>query len=213
MSTLLEESPSTSRGTTAPRVPKRSTPRRRRRALLLLGGPLVLALLVALIAQVVLPDLATNRLRDRLQSLGTVSSVQVSSAPAVKLLWGDADEIDVRLATFRAGTPDSAPAGGSGSLGDALDATRAIERLDVRIDELRLGPVKLTDVRVRKRGADAHVQATVATAELDRGLPSAPPIAALASLVAFEGTPPTIRDVHVDRGPAGLTLHVEVRVA
>lgn len=58
----------------------------------------VLALLV--IAQLVLPGVAERRVREELEQLGTASDVQVSSFPAVKLLFG---EIELSVEAVLAG--------------------------------------------------------------------------------------------------------------
>src|SRR2546421_9968047 len=67
----------------------------------------VLAGLVA--AQLLLPGIAENRLRDRLARDGHVDSVHVSAFPAVKLLWGHADRVTVHMASVRTGTGRLSP--------------------------------------------------------------------------------------------------------
>ncbi|MBV8217081.1 MAG: hypothetical protein JO325_01345, partial [Solirubrobacterales bacterium] len=61
--------------------------------------------LVALIAaQLVLPGIAAQRLRDQLSRSGTVLSVSVSALPAIKLLWRHADRVVVRMGRYQSGT-------------------------------------------------------------------------------------------------------------
>jgi hypothetical protein len=135
---------------------------------LLLGAGVVAALLA--VAQLVLPSLASNRVRDRLEKAGTVESVQVSAFPAVKLLWGQADEVKVRMAT--ADFSPAATGGSGGSLNDALAQTRAAQRLDVSVGTLTAGPVKLHDALLEKRGSELHAHASISEADLERGQPS-----------------------------------------
>jgi hypothetical protein len=54
-------------------------------------------------SQVVLPAIAEQRVRDRLQEMGTVSQVEVGAFPAVKLLWGQTDDVKVRMSSLDAG--------------------------------------------------------------------------------------------------------------
>jgi hypothetical protein len=67
-----------------------------------------LALVVALlaVAQLVLPGVAAQRLRDRLSRSGRVIDVAVHAFPAIELLWHRADRVAIRMATYRA-TPSS----------------------------------------------------------------------------------------------------------
>ena len=48
------------------------------------AGAIVVVLIVA---QLVLPGIAAQRIRDRLSRSGTVLGVQVDAFPAIKLLW------------------------------------------------------------------------------------------------------------------------------
>ena len=73
-------------------------------------------LLVLVVAQLVLPGVAEQELRDQLSQSGTVLEVKVSAFPAVKLLWHHADSVVVRMARYRSG---------SGPLGDRLGARKA----------------------------------------------------------------------------------------
>ena len=62
----------------------------RRLAALAAGVTVILALAVA---QLVLPGIAAQRLRDRLAQLGTGAGRQVHAFPAVELLWHQADKV------------------------------------------------------------------------------------------------------------------------
>jgi LmeA-like phospholipid-binding len=123
---------------------------------------LVVVLLV--VAQLVLPGIAAQRLRDRLARSGRVISVSVSAFPAVELLWHRAGEVDVRMASYGARTPTG--------LGSALDQTAQAGTINATIDELNTGLVTLRDVTVRKRGDVLSGRATLTEADLEAALPS-----------------------------------------
>ena len=58
----------------------------------LIGGLLVLVLVLA---QLILPRIAADRISSRIGRYGQVEHVSVSAWPALKLLWGDAGSVDV----------------------------------------------------------------------------------------------------------------------
>jgi hypothetical protein len=103
-----------------------ATPRARghrtRRALLCTAAASA-ALLGAL--QLVLPAVAEQRVRSRLERFGTVSQVEVRALPAVKLLWGQADDAKVRMAKLDAG-PLSLEDVSVVKHGDSLDVRGAL---------------------------------------------------------------------------------------
>ncbi|MBV9535447.1 MAG: hypothetical protein JO321_08570, partial [Solirubrobacterales bacterium] len=53
-------------------------------------------------AQLVLPGVAAQQLRDRLARSGQVLEVKVEAFPAIELLWHQADRVVVRLGRYRA---------------------------------------------------------------------------------------------------------------
>jgi hypothetical protein len=148
-----------------------AAPLRRRWPWLVL--PVAIVLLVLAAAQVVLPGMATDRLRDRLEKQGAVTDARVSAFPAVKLLWGQADEVEVRMERFRPAnaTGDGGGTGATGGLGDAIARTQATDRIDVFVGSLAAGPLKLRDVRMTKDGDRLRAEAMITDAELDRALP------------------------------------------
>src|SRR2546423_15524275 len=101
------------------------------------GVALAALVLLAVVAQVVLPGLAENRIRDRLAHDGRVESVRVSAFPAVKLLWGKADRVTVRMASVRAAV---------GRVGNLIGRTADARRLGASTPELDV-------VTLRLRGA------------------------------------------------------------
>jgi hypothetical protein len=119
-------------------------------------------LLVLIVAQLVLPGLAAQRLRDELSRSGTVLSVKVSAFPAVKLLWGDADSVVVRLGNYRAG---------SSEVGGNLDRVAGVGTLDASAQEFRSGLLTLRDAVLQKRGNELTGTATVMESDLRSSVP------------------------------------------
>ncbi len=141
-----------------------------RRALGLAGLVVVVGILALVLVQLIAPGIAEQRLRDRLGRSGQVRSVHVSAFPAVELLFGHADTVSVALDSVRTG-----PSSASG----LVALTRATGSLDVVIARLAIGPLALTDVRLRKddRGelmARAHLAARDLAAAVPPGLSVAP---------------------------------------
>ena len=120
-------------------------------------------LVLLAVAQLVLPGVAADQVRSRLQRDGVVEAVQVSAFPAVKLLWGDADTVRVRMASMRATNRRA---------GDLLSSASGVSNLDVAIGRLVDGPLVLHDVVLRKRGSGLQGQAGVLAADLRAALPA-----------------------------------------
>src|SRR5690606_26506910 len=109
----------------------------RRRALLLGAGG---ALVVLAGSQVALPRLAAHVVRERLGGPEQVRAVSVRAVPALQLLWGRADRVDADVRAF-----DAADRG----LADALAKARAVDALDVRIEQLTVvRGLRLADARL-----------------------------------------------------------------
>lgn len=126
-------------------------------------GAAVLVAALLLASQLLLPVVAEQRLRDELRASGDVISVEVSAFPALQLLGKKADSVSVRLR--------EAEVGGAGDLGDLLASTRRTDRLDARIDTLVIGPLRVRDVTLRKRGSSLTGTASLRSADLSAALP------------------------------------------
>jgi hypothetical protein len=140
------------------------------------------AVVVLGVGQLVLPSIAERRLRHRLERTGTVQRVEVHSFPAIKLLWDDADRVEVRMGSARPGP---------GRLADLLAQTADTDRLDARAGRLRVLTLVLSDVRLRKRGHELTGAATVTPGALQAALPpgfDVRPVAAGGGELVFEGT-------------------------
>ena len=152
-------------------------------------GPARLAAAAAIViagllgaAQLVLPMVAERRLRERLERVGEVREVDIHAFPALRLLWGGADRVVVRMGSTGAGT---------GRLADLLARARQTGELDATAERLRVLLLALRDVRLRKRGAELTGEATVTAEELEAALPpgfKVRPVASGGGALVFEGS-------------------------
>jgi hypothetical protein len=126
----------------------------RRIAVLTAAG---IVLLVLVVAQLLLPGIAAQELRDDLQQSGTVLEVNVSSFPAIQLLWHKADSVVVRMGHYRSA---------SSHLGDTLGRAADADKLDASVQELFVGPVTLRDATLHKQGSALTGSATVTEANV-----------------------------------------------
>jgi hypothetical protein len=128
-------------------------------ALWLLGALVVLLGL----AQLFLPKLAASRISSRVGRYGKVTSVHVSAWPAVKLLWSEADSVDVR-ATRLSVSPSQT--------GELLEEAKGVHDLDLRAQSAHEGPLPVSDVRLRKRGDALQASAFASSADVQAALPA-----------------------------------------
>lgn len=131
-----------------------------------MAAPLVI---VAVLGQILLPGLAASRARARVERYGTVHSVEVSAFPAWRLLWGSAGSVTVHAGTLTV-TPQQ--------IASLLWEARSISTLTVtaeaavlRVPMLPQG-LRVSDVRLEKRGDGLQASATMTQAQLDASLPS-----------------------------------------
>jgi hypothetical protein len=119
-------------------------------------------LLVLAASQLALPSLAENRLESELARTGKVTSIHVSAFPALKLLFERADSVRVRMSSASVGV---------GDLGDRLDSTRRADELDVQVDTLAVGPLRVRDVALHKDGDALVGEASLTSEDLAAALP------------------------------------------
>ena len=131
----------------------------KRRLLLYVAGA---ALAVLVLAQLVLPRIAASRIHSRLDRYGLVKSVKVSAWPAIELLWGHADSVDVR-----AGALALAPA----RIAPLLHEAKGAASLRLRATSVRLGGLRLTEVGLDKHGSRLSARALAAAADVQAALP------------------------------------------
>jgi hypothetical protein len=124
--------------------------------------PVVLLVLLVL-AQLVLPSIAADRISSRVGRYGHVESVSVSAWPAIELLWGHADSVEVHASSLRMTPAQSA---------DLLSQAKGISRLDAHVDEMHMGALRLTHAALTKRGQALHGAGTVTAADVAAALPA-----------------------------------------
>jgi hypothetical protein len=114
------------------------------------------------LGQLILPPIATSRLRASLSDRGVDVRVSLSAVPAVELLFGYADAVRVRIARLSSGP---------GSRDNLLSSIAKVGTLDARVGELDLAGLVLTDVSLTKRGNRLTARAHVTRAAIEAVLP------------------------------------------
>jgi len=150
------------------------------RRIVLITAGIVVALLVA--AQLFLPGIAAQRLRERLSHSGQVLSVQVSAFPAIELLWHHADKVVVRLASYRSGT---------GKLSSLLNEAAGVGQIDASATQLSVGLLTLRDATLTKRAGTLTASASIAESDLRASVPflqSVTPVASGGGQLTLRGT-------------------------
>ena len=145
-------------------------------------GAVLLGLLLLVIAQLVLPGVAEQRIRDQLQGSGQVLSVHVSAFPAIELLWHHADSVDVRLGRY-----SSTPA----RLSSLLDQARNVGTLTASAREVQTGLLTLRGAVLHKHGDQLTGTARVTEADIRTALPvlrSVTPVASGDGSLTLRGT-------------------------
>jgi hypothetical protein len=124
----------------------------------------LLGLLVAALVgvQLALPRVAERRISDRLAATGEVRRVSVKAVPAVKLLFERADRVEIDMAEAHART---------GGVAKLLRQTRGAREVDARVDLVRVGPLRLRGVVLRKDHDRLSGEASVSDADLAAALP------------------------------------------
>jgi hypothetical protein len=166
-----------------------------RRLIALAVAGAVLAVLI--VAQLVLPGIAANRLSDQLARSGTVLSVQVSAFPAIELLWRHADKVVVRLGRYQSAASD---------LGNRLGGAAGVDTIDASAQELDTGALTLRNATLHKRGSELVGSATIMQTDLRAAVPflqNVQPIASSGGQLILRGTASLL----------GLTASVDAVVA
>jgi hypothetical protein len=120
------------------------------------------AALILLVAQLALPPIATDRISSRVGRYGDVASVSVTAWPAIELLWESADSAKVRARQLRLSPSQAAK---------LLWEARGVASLDLTASSVQLGPVRLTDARLHKRGSSLTAEAVISEADVKAALP------------------------------------------
>jgi hypothetical protein len=145
-------------------------------------GVAVAVVLLLVVAQLVLPGIAANQLRDRLSPHGRVLDVQVSAFPALELLGGQADKVVIRMASYRSST---------GQLSSLLDEASNVGTLDASAGVVQTGLLTLRNARLVKQGNELIGTATVTESDLRAAVPfldNVQPVASGNGALTLRGT-------------------------
>ena len=147
-----------------------------------LASAVVLVLVLLVVAQLVLPGIAAQNIRDRLAGSGKVLSVEVSAFPAVELLWHHADTVTVRMASYRSSNAHLSSLLAQSSDAGTLDASAAV---------LSDGLLTLHDATLHKAGNALSGSARIAESDLTHAIPliqSVRPLASNGGTLTLQGT-------------------------
>lgn len=118
---------------------------------------------VLAIAQLALPRLAEEHVRDRLGGAAEVTAVELRAFPAIELLWRHADRLTARVRSYDAESVD---------LADELAQARGVAAVDLEFARVRAPRgLLLEGVRFRKRADLLGAAATVDGRRLAAALP------------------------------------------
>lgn len=141
----------------------------------------LLVLLTLAILQLALPPIATLIMRGRLGD-AQIEQASLSAFPAIKLLWGDADNVTLRLKSDDIKSP---------KVGGMLGEAAGVNTIDARIGTLRVGPLTMHDVSFQKHGRAARVTLQIKERDLQAALPvikSVTPIGSSNGELTLRGT-------------------------
>jgi hypothetical protein len=128
-----------------------------------IGGGLVLLVLIVLVtAQLVLPGIAAQQIRDRLKRSGTVLRVEVDAFPAIELLWHRADHVLVRMGSYRSS---------AAMLSSTLSQVADTGSMDASATRMTAGLLTLRDARLHKFGSELAGSATITEGDLRTSIP------------------------------------------
>ena len=145
-------------------------------------GVLGALLLVLVAAQLVLPGIAAQRLRDQLSPNGSVLHVEVHAFPAIELLWRQADRVVIRMGQYHSS---------SSHLGSALAQSADVGTLDASAATVTAGLLTLHDATLHKRGSALTGSARIEEADLQRAVPfltNVQPVASAGNQLVLRGT-------------------------
>jgi LmeA-like phospholipid-binding len=133
-----------------------------RRAAKIAGGAVAAIVVVLVLAQLLLPGIAARMVRKKVERYGTVESVKVEAWPAVKLVWGEADEVQVKAGRLQL------------SKGQALSLVKeakGVGRLETAAESVEVGGLRLTDTSLQKHGSALRAEGRMSEEDVKRALP------------------------------------------
>jgi len=120
-------------------------------------------ILVLALAQVLLPRIAASMISSRVGRYGTVQSVSVKAWPAVELLWGSADSVQVRVGSISLSSTQASK---------LLWEGRGAASMDLSAESAQVDSLRLRDTSVRKRGSALTIEALTTAADVKAALPA-----------------------------------------
>jgi hypothetical protein len=114
------------------------------------------------VAQFVLPGIAEDRVRDDLNDHGVVREVSVSSFPAVKLLWGSADEVTAEMESFEVTEQE---------LADLAEDGEGAGEVELRTERGRIGRAPFGEAVLRQDGEDLRATLLLSERDIATALP------------------------------------------
>jgi hypothetical protein len=125
------------------------------------------------LAQLLLPGIAAQRVRDELSRYGVVKSATVSAFPAIELLWGGAQSASVSAGKLNMGFSQAA---------ELLWKARGVQRIDMTAQSMRLGSITMHGVRTEKRGTALYIQGRAGPADFSGAAPGGMEVQSLESV-------------------------------
>jgi hypothetical protein len=138
------------------------------------GGVVAAVVLALVLAQILVPKIAASTISSKLGRYGRVQSVSVSAWPAIKLLWGSADSVKVRMSTIALSTHQAASLVWEGRHADEVQFTAT---------SAKVGTLGLERVTLGKHGDRLTAQADASAAAVGAAVPPGVSVA----LVRSEG--------------------------
>ncbi|MGI9021560.1 MAG: hypothetical protein ACR2G3_12735 [Solirubrobacterales bacterium] len=111
----------------------------------MLIGIVILVLTVVLVgAQLFVAELGERKIEERLTEGGGEAAVTLSATPAVRLLFGDGDRIEVRGSALDLDLETEDP--------EVLDRLDGFEEVDVALEDFRAGPFDVASFGMSREG-------------------------------------------------------------
>jgi hypothetical protein len=135
-----------------------------------LVGLAAAVVLAMVIAQLVLPGIAVERVQERVGRYGQVHSVRVHADPAIRLLWGSAQEIAVAAGPLRMSAQELVDL--EHQLGGVDRASLLTPRLVLTSSASAAGELPLEAARLNKRGDKLSASGVMRASTLQVTLPA-----------------------------------------
>jgi hypothetical protein len=122
---------------------------------LVIGLIVAAVAVVLLVAQLIAPGIGEGRIEDRLTENGGTATADLSATPAVRLLWGDGDSIEVRGSDLDLDLSEDP---------EVFDRLDGFGDVDVALSDFRAGPFAVTSFELTRDGSSPYsVRSTAST--------------------------------------------------